>query len=342
MRLQAEVLLYLPAEGVLRSESLWDRVKTAFGAHVDLASPRARVLLEATAVVEQSRQAMKRLGVDNAVSLVIDDTVIFSDTVGRPNDLGDLMLAMSEHAPVYGQGFRAIRFATEHEEGGLRYIIEVHCLAEHDKDAPAARVYLGGRVRELEARSGESGDAYQARVAPQIAKEGFLDGQRRQFEAFSARLADALRATFPEGRVEEVAAEAKVVRPAAPGAESKRPEPGHAAYDPYAHYYPSPFEPMLSGLMLGMFMSHMFAPPFIHVVHPSGAHIAPADQLDGHGGELAPEAADPGDADSADGGDLGGDGDGGGDFGGGDGDAGGDGDFGGGDFGGGDFGGGDF
>jgi hypothetical protein len=330
MRLQAEVLLYLPAEGVLRAESLWDRVKKTFGARVDLSSARARVMLEATAVVDQSRLAMKRLGVDNAVSLVIDDTVIFSDTAGRPDDLGDLMLAMSEHAPVYGQGFRSIRFAAEHEEGGLRYVIEVHCLAEHDKDAPAARVYLGGRVRALEALSGESGDAYQARVAPQIAKEGFLDGHRRQFEAFAARLADALRATFPEGRVEEVAAEAKVVRPAAPGSEAPRPQPGHPAYDPYAHYYPSPFEPMLSGLMLGMFMSHMFAPSFIHVVHPSGAHIAPADQLDGHAGEVSGEAGDPGDAASADhGGHDGGDVDGG-DFGGGDFDGGGD--FGGGDF----------
>jgi hypothetical protein len=290
------------------------------------------VLLEAAAIVDQARVALKRLGVENAVSLVIDDTVIFSDTQGRPDDLGDLMIAMSEHAPVFGAGFRTIRLAAEHEQAGVRYVIEIHCVAEHSKEEPAARVYVGGRIAELEARPGETAESYRDRVASRISEPALLDAARRQFEAFVARVADAVRATFPEGRVIEADATAKVVRPTAAADRAQRPQPGHPAYDPYANYYPSPFEPMLSGLMLGMFMSSAFHPPFIHVVHPSGAPIGTADQLGNHAGELDADAPDPGVAEA----DYGGDGD----YGGGGAEADVGGDFGdGGDFGGGDFGG---
>jgi hypothetical protein len=166
---------------------------------------------------------------------------------------------------------------------------------------------------------------------------GALEAHRRQFELFVAKVADAIRAAFPDGRVVEREAEAKVVRPAtaaeAERAKRSEPQPGADGYDPYAHYRPSPFDGMLSGLMIGSMMSWALAPPWLLFTHPSGAPIASADQLHGHEADLAPGAPDPGEGgfDHADhGGDAGGDfGDHGGDFGGGD--------FGGGDFGGGDF-----
>lgn len=314
MRLQATLRLQLPAEAILRERTVWDRIRGAFGGKVDLTSDRVRPLLQATAVVDQSRAALKRLKVDNAVSLIVDDTVLFSDVEGKPDDLGDLMLAMSEYAPVLGSTFRFVRFAAEHSEAGLHHVIEIHALGEHPRSDPAASIYVGARIEELEPRPGEAADAYRERVTPLVGREGWIDGYRHQFESFVARLGDAMRAAFPEATVVEERPEAKVVRPTDGAAPTTPPAPGHRAYDPHAHYYPSPYEPMISGLMLGMFLTTAFHPPFIHVVHPSGAPIAPADQLGDHQGAIAPDAADPGaghdggsgDADLGDaGGDLG-------------------------------------
>src|SRR6185503_276783 len=124
MRLQATIRLSLPSEAIQRQPTLWERVRGTFGGKVDLTSDRARPLVEAVGIVDQGRAALKRLGVHNAVSLVVDDTVLFNDTEGKPDDLGDLMVAMSEYAPVVSSGFRTIRFAAEHEEAGLHFVVE--------------------------------------------------------------------------------------------------------------------------------------------------------------------------------------------------------------------------
>lgn len=337
MRLQAALRLRLPHEAIPREASIWQRIRGAFGARVDLDGDRGRPLLQAIAIVDQGRTALKRLGITNAVSLVVDDTVLYSDVDGKQDDLGDLVLAMSEYSPVVSSSFRYIRFAVEHEEAGLHFVVETHAVGEHPIEEPAATIHVGARVVDLEAKLGETAEAYRERVTRLIAREGWLDGCRRQFEAFVARLGDSFRAAFPEGQLAEEGVVAKVVRPADGAPSPRHLGPGHPGYDPHAYYYPSPLEPMLSGLMLSMFLTSAFHPPFIHVVHPSGAPIAPADQLAEHAGELSPEAADPGVEAAAAGGEHGG-----GDEAGGDGDLGGDdfdgdlgdaGDFGGGDFG---------
>ena len=69
-------------------------------------------------MVDQVRKALGRLGVTNALALVIDDTVIFQDSDGKTDDLPDLVIALSEHASVFGRGFKEMRFAAEHEEAG--------------------------------------------------------------------------------------------------------------------------------------------------------------------------------------------------------------------------------
>ena len=53
-------------------------------------------------MVDQVKRAFGRLGIDNAVSLVIDNTIIFQDIEGRAGHFPDLILALSEHASVLG------------------------------------------------------------------------------------------------------------------------------------------------------------------------------------------------------------------------------------------------
>lgn len=280
MRLQAAIDVHLPAEAVLRSPTLWDRAMRAFGGRLDLSTDRARAGIAATDVVDQVRRAIGRLGVTNAISLVVDDQVIFKDEAGRPDDIGDLVIAMSEHAPVFGAGFRTLRMAVEHEEGGLHAVVEAVAQTEHRKDEPTVAVRVGARLRALETRPGEEAEQYRARIEPLLRDPALLESHRRQFGAWTGRLADSIRAAFPEGRVEERAAEATVVRPTRDGrapAVDRRP-PQHPGYDPYVAHYQSPFDGLLAGLMIGSFMSGPFT-PHVTVLSASGMPIGTAEEV---------------------------------------------------------------
>jgi uncharacterized membrane protein YgcG len=315
MKLHGAVELRVSGETILREPSFWDRVKKKFGGEPDLRTDRRRAALEATAVVEVTRKALSRLGATNAVSLVIDDQVLFQDRDGNPDDLGDLFLAFSDHESVFGGGFGLLRLAVEHREVGLHLILEVIARTEHGADEPAARVVIAGRIADFEPRTGEDADAYRARVEPLTKDASLIEVSRNQFESFVDRVADAMRASMPEAKVDVAEAEALVTRPSRQPARTPAPEPTDPRYDPYDRYYPSPFDSMLSVMMWTSLLSFAM-PPHVVVVNEHGDSLGSghdAAALDGGGGD-------------------GGGGDGGGDGGGGDGGDGG-GDFGGGDFG---------
>ncbi len=99
-----------------------------------------RAAIEATALVEASRDALRRFGANNAVSLVIDDTVLFNDRDNKPDDLGDLFLAFHDNSSVFGTGFDELRVAVEHREAGPHIVLEVQARTVHAATAPAIRI----------------------------------------------------------------------------------------------------------------------------------------------------------------------------------------------------------
>jgi hypothetical protein len=308
MRLLGQIQITMAAsEAIHREPGFWDKLKRGFGGKVDLDTGQVRVALEASAMVDQVKRALGRLGIDNAVSLVVDDTIIFQDIEGRPGDLPDLILALSEHASVFGRGFREMKLAVEHEEANLHLLIEVRALTQHKRGEPSAYVSVGGRIRDLEPRKGESAEAYRARVEPLAKDAGLLETARMQFQSFVGRLQAALHAALPEAQVEEKRAEALVVRPTTQPQQPTQ-DPRSPMYDPYAVYYPSPLGVMLDVMLISSFM-HMMMPPAIMVVHPSGAPIGTADTIKDHPEAVEASAADPGDKDASHGGDMDGDGD---------------------------------
>ncbi|MDI3287826.1 hypothetical protein [Polyangium sp. 15x6] len=323
MRLVGQIHVTLRGEVIHREPSIWEKIKQRLGGSPDLATDRVRVAFEASSLVDAIKRALVSLGFDNAVSLVVDDTVVFQDTDSKAGDLPDLMIAMSEHTSLFGSGFRELRLALEHEEAGLHLLVETRAFTEHHAGEPSAYVSIGGRIQELEPRRGESAEEYRNRVAPLVTDSTRLESARLQFESFVTRLEGALRATMPEAIISQKRAEALVVRPSREPEQEAKLEPSNPAYDPYARYYPSPMGMMLDVMLISSFM-HMMHAPMIHVVNPSGAHVGSAADVSQN-----PGLAEANSTDTGDGGDVGHD------------DAGGD-DFGGGDFGGGDFGGDDF
>jgi hypothetical protein len=310
MKLYGQVAVHVRGEEILRSPGFFDKVKKLFGGVPDLRTGKAKASLEATAVVDGVRDALRAIGVDNAVSLTVDDLVLFQDKEARPDDLGDLFLAFHDHSSVIGgSGFDLLRLTVEHVEAGLHLVIEVQARSEHAVGDPAVRVIVSGRLRDLEPRKGEDAEAYRARVEPIARDRAGLEVSRMQFESFVTRVHDAIAAAMPDARVEVVAAEVRVQRPPK-GAERRpaQPDPGSRHYDPYDAFYPSPFGTMLGIMMWSSIFSMGHAPHYTVI----NEHNEPT----GHADDPGAEHADPGDGgDFGDGGDGGDFGDAGGDFG---------------------------
>ncbi|MGE0549248.1 MAG: hypothetical protein AB7O24_15435 [Kofleriaceae bacterium] len=280
MKLYATIAVYVHAEDILRAPGFLDKIKRAFGGKPDLRTGRVRSALEATAVVEAARDALRRIGVTNGVSLVIDGTVLFHDREGNPDDLGDLFIAFHDNESVFGQGFKELRLAVEHQEAGIRTIVEIQARSEHPREAAAARVIVSGRVEALSPRPGETAEQYRARAEPVATDGKALEVYKLQFTSQVDRIREALASAMPTARVEIEVAEPRVVRPGTEPA--RQPQPEERGYDPFDYYYPSPLGMVANAFMWSAVFS-MAMPP--HVVVVDGAN-----HVQGH-------ADDPGIAD---------------------------------------------
>jgi hypothetical protein len=297
MRLVGQIYVTVPSQRVQRDPSFLEKVKRSLGGRVNLETDEVQNQLEATSVVDGVRRALARLGVGNALSLVIDETVIFQDSDGKADDLPDLVLALSEHASVFGRGFRELKLAAEHEEAGLHLVIETRARTRHRKQDPAAVISVGGRIRRLEPEKGESAEAYRARVEPLTRDAALFETARLAFETFVTRLRDAISAAMPDAKVEERKAEARVVKAAPDGratpAERLPREPTHPAYDPFIAYYPSPMATVLDAMLFASFMNMLMPPPIL-LVSPFGTPLGQMSDVQAH-----PELADVSDFDRA-------------------------------------------
>lgn len=351
MKLYGTIAVHVEAADILRAPKFFEKVRRAFGGKPDLRTGKVRAAIESTALVEAARDALRRIGATNAISLVIDDTVLFHDRDHKEDDLGDLFLAFHDNSSVFGQGFDELRLAVEHREAGLHVVIEIQARSIHARSVPAIRVILSGRIEALTPKPSEDADAYRKRAEPIATDPKALEMYRVQFESYVQRVRDALAASMPTARAEVEVADARVVRP--DGKQAEQPQrPDSYGYDPYISYYPSPLG-MVAEVFMWSALFSMMMPPHIHVVdhhnHVQGfadepgikqgptasAEAAPSDDSSWYDGDGTAADAAPSVDDSGGGwwgGDSGGDagGDGGSWWGG---------DSGGGDFGGGDFGG---
>ncbi len=273
MKLYGAIAVHVAAEDILRAPRFFEKIKRAFGGKPDLRTGRVRAALEATAVVEATRDALRKVGVSNAVSLVIDDTVLFHDREGHSDDLGDLFLAFHDNESVFGQGFRELRLAVEHHEAGLHIVLEIQARPEHAKNAPAARMLISGRIEALTPKPGEDAESYRKRAEPVATDAKALEVYRMQFTAFVDRVRDALSAAMPTGRVEVEVAEPRIVRP---GTKVEPQPPDARNYDPYDHHYYSPTYAM-ADIFLWTAMFSMMSPPHYVVVDGGNHHQGHTD-----------------------------------------------------------------
>ncbi|HEU0032605.1 MAG TPA: hypothetical protein VFQ53_18360 [Kofleriaceae bacterium] len=273
MKLYGVIHVQVEGDAILREPGVLARISRALGREPDLRTGRTRASIEAAAIVDGVRAALSELGARNALSLVIDDVVVFQDRDRRDDDLGDLFLAFHEHAAVL-DGFRTLRLAVEHAEAGNHLVVEVQARTEHPDTEPAVRVIVSGRIEAFEPRRGESAEAYRARVTPLLGDRRIVDLAQAAFDSFVMRCRDAIARAMPETRPAIAASEVRVEKPEAHADRRRGPRPDDPNYDPHEAHYGNP---MLGMMSMAMWSSLLLMAPGIV---PVDAGNAPIDDID--------------------------------------------------------------
>jgi hypothetical protein len=201
MRFVSRIDVFLPGDIVTRAPGVWDRFKSIWQP-VDLGTDRLRDRIAGATFVYELRGALDELGIDNARSLVVDGVTVFHDARKVEGDLPDLILALSDHVSLFGDGSQELRLSVEHEEAGLYLVMDAAVTSEHGKNAPSARIDVVGQPSEVNPRRGESAAEYRARIEPLVRDSKLTTTLRLQFGAFVSRLQEALGRVFTETRFE--------------------------------------------------------------------------------------------------------------------------------------------
>lgn len=287
MKFKSTISLHAQGETVRRDPGFWDKFKQLFGARPNLDTDRVRTQLTTAYLVQGAKKGLARLGVNNAVALVIDGQVLFEDRAGRADDFGDLFLSFYENEAVYGRDFKALRLTVEHREAGVHFVIEIAGRGEHVRDEATVKVIVSGRITEFEPRPGEDAETFRKRVEPHLSTPAFSEAHRLQFDAFVERVRDGLRDAMPEVRVSAPEANAMVERPARAGRPARggaRPtDPDDPRYDPYDQHYPNPMHDLATMLFWSSMLSWAWHPHYV-IVDQSGAPVGSTEDL-GVGGD---------------------------------------------------------
>jgi hypothetical protein len=150
--------------------------------------------------VYELREVLDALKIDNARALLVDGVTVFQDSRNTDGDLPDLILALSEHASLFGESCNELRLCVEHQEAGIGLSLEASITSVHPSKAPSACLLVQGHVKDLDVTLLESAQDYRERIEDLISGGTKGTALRLQFATFIARLEAELSRRFPDTR----------------------------------------------------------------------------------------------------------------------------------------------
>ena len=324
MRLTAQIRLFVQGEDVFRKPSFWDNVKGMFGSDVDLRTGESKIAQNALGLTETIQQALKIAGITNAVTLVVDDAVIYQDIEDRPDDADLLVQAMRLHSDRF-QNFNVLRAVFEFEGQGLHSLIEVNVRAKAQRNEPHAIVAIGSRIEELRPKDGEDLEVAKDRIGKSLGNAQLVPMYRNVLNALAGKLHSGLQRVFPTARIESDPADVQVVRPSGGDVRDMgqsgddrdahlRSQPSYgrygsgsgwsygAYYDPWNTYYRDPMDTFVSLMVIDALISPRhswgYSPGYlgsswssygspVTVVNYNGAPIGNADNVSSFSNQLS-------------------------------------------------------
>jgi len=303
--LKSSITVDLPSAVADRSKTAVEWVRSLFGARLDLRSNQEELTMSAMSLVVGLVEGFSAAGFTDVISFVVDKKVVYLDSREVPDDL-TLILQAAEQKGILERRFKEMHLVLSHKESGLHVLVDVRIRNRVMLSEEEMNIDLSGRIEELQIQTGESADAYRARIEAFMAAHGRTDGYRTTLDGITARVADKLRLTLVGARTRVHPATVQIIRPGAQqlgrfrklpfGRDVSRPhyrpvptyQRSGAYADPFFYYYYDPYYDFMSWVMLdAMLHQHYWHSPAVHVVDTSGAVIGSGAEIEAATGDWA-------------------------------------------------------
>lgn len=293
---QSKLYIDLPSRETLRDRTVGEWFTSLFGSRPDLRSGREVMTISAYAVLEGLVQGLDSSGMNNVISLIVDNKTIFLDTQEEPDDL-DAMHAVATRSGALNRRFRELHLALSHREEGLHIILDIllrpHVLVGNEEMV----ITLSARMEELQHQRKESALRYRSRLTKFAEDKGNIEDARESLDRITARLASGLQETLPGARFRSESSQMRLVRPSkkqigrmrglrfdGSHAPRYRSAParyhGGTFYDPFYHYYYDPFYDFALLVFVGLAIEYTWHMDYLYFVDPMGDMLGYAHELD--------------------------------------------------------------
>lgn len=152
----------------------------------------------AIAILQQLNVAMRRAGITNIVKLAKDGNDFYHDNSAKPDDLPEAMKAFEQNTDSAEKKlFEDLNLVLEHDDGVIRYLIEIDVKRVHRADELPIVVTVNGVIGEFAQGQNESSlelkRRMRSRFSDDASYQAYLSPIKVQFERFFADLGGALR-----------------------------------------------------------------------------------------------------------------------------------------------------
>jgi len=300
-----DIFIDLPSEETEREKSIWDGLIALMGGGSQKGSGSGVeiMVVEAETVFKRLTDGFKSAGLNNVISLMVDDDVMFVDNDAEQDDL-DLAVSQVIHSGRLREALSDIRIVLETRWEGLHIVLDLEIQTSVVLGREEVHLELVGRVEELHIQVGETARDFDKRVREFTQDYSRIEGYRTAMTTFADRVKQALASQLPDcpirrskvylqvlalqnaqlATLRHLKFGDQVVPPA------YRPSPlierkGLFA-DRFLYFYYDPYYNYLNWIVLdSLVQDGAWKSPLVRIVEPGGVVVGTGDKL---GGDEAP------------------------------------------------------
>ena len=296
--LQSEMFISLPSVDLAESKSFWSSMMTKVDDNVARQSAaKKQVVLQSISLITALSQGFSSAGVNDIISLMVDEDVVFLDTMGRDDDLKHALQAVL-NLPPDKQSFQKVFLVLEHRFADLHLVIEATIHATFRDGSFPMRVRVMGRVNSLRPHAGETGPQYSGRIRDFVRDPEAVQVYRDQVTHQTLTIGRALEAALPGCPVKISKTIVRVTRldneqiqqmsRLSLGGQIPKPQyrPAPEAGttggldDRYEYFYYDPYHSLLNWCLLDAMLSERtWRANHFRVLHPTGSILHKGDDL---------------------------------------------------------------
>lgn len=118
-------------------------------------------------ILNQIQMGLMRMNVDNVVRINVDSFDYFYDTEGVEHDLFDAFISIEQKIdPMESQRFNMLELVLEHEENGIKYLIDVKIKRKHKVGEFPIEITVDGAFEDLELPADQDISSLKSRMNP--------------------------------------------------------------------------------------------------------------------------------------------------------------------------------